>query len=177
MNRLFFILPVILLAGIIAVFGVGLTRDPSILPSQLIDQPLPAFARPGIRPGDPGLASTELRGQPKLLNVFASWCIACKVEHPMLMRLKAEGVPLYGLSWKDKPEASARMLAESGDPYLRIASDASGRVGIDLGVTGAPETFVIDAEGRVRYRHVGPITPKVWEETLGPMMETLRPRT
>lgn len=176
MKRLVFILPLLLLAAIIVVFGAGLTRDPSILPSQLIDKPLPAFARPGLHPGDPGLASTDFRGEPKLLNVFASWCIACKVEHPMLMRLKAAGVPLYGLAWKDKPAASAALLAESGNPYRRIASDEPGRVGIDLGVTGAPETFVIDAAGRVRYRHVGPITEAAWEETLAPMLKDLRAR-
>lgn len=174
MKRLLFLLPVLLFGGMAMLFALGLTRDPRAIPSQLIDRPLPPFALIGTRPGEPGFANTEFRGEPRLLNIFASWCISCRVEHPFLMQLKERGVPIYGLAWKDKPEDSAKWLAEYGDPYRMTASDAPGRVGIDLGVTGAPETFVIDGQGRVRYKHVGPITPELWEDTIQPMLAQLR---
>lgn len=176
MSRLPFLLPLIALAALVAVFGKGLTRDPSILPSQLIDRALPAFSRPGVRDGEPGFANTDFTGSPKLLNVWASWCVACKVEHPNLMALKAKGVPIYGLAWKDRPEDSRAVLDRDGDPYIRNARDEEGRVAIDLGVTGAPETFVVDSAGRVRYRQVGPITSEVWEKKIGPLMATLEQR-
>ena len=112
-----------------------------------------------------------------LLNVFASWCVACVIEHPMLLRLQAQGVTIHGLDWKDEPAAGAEWLAQRGNPYTLIGSDPRGRTGIDFGVTGAPETFVIDGHGRVRYRHVGPITPEVWAKTLQPMMDRLETET
>jgi cytochrome c biogenesis protein CcmG/thiol:disulfide interchange protein DsbE len=174
MKRLIFLLPVAIFAIIAVGFSIGLTKDPSIIPSQLIDKPLPAFQLGGVRPGEPGFGNATFQGEPKLLNIFASWCVSCRVEHPMLMRLKAEGVPIYGLDWKDKAADGAAFLAEHGDPYVMTANDESGRVGIDLGVTGAPETFVIDASGRVRYKQIGPITPEVWEDTLKPLMDQLR---
>jgi cytochrome c biogenesis protein CcmG, thiol:disulfide interchange protein DsbE len=174
MNRLIFIVPLLLFGGIAVAFGIGLTKDPSIIPSQLIDRPLPAFDLPGVEAGAPGFASADLAtGTPKLLNVFASWCTSCRVEHPLLMQLKAEGVPIYGLDWKDKPVDGAGYLAQYGSPYLATANDENGRAGIDLGVTGTPETFVIDGAGRVRYKHVGPITPEVWAEVLQPLMTRL----
>lgn len=174
MKRLIFVLPVAIFALIAVAFGIGLTRDPSIIPSQLIDKPLPAFQLAGVRPGEAGFGNESFRGEPKLLNIFASWCVSCRVEHPMLMRLKAEGVPIYGLDWKDKAVDGAAFLAEFGDPYRMTANDESGRVGIDLGVTGAPETFIVDGSGRVRYKHIGPITPEIWDGTLKPLMDQLR---
>lgn len=173
MKRLLFLLPILVLAGLAAVFAVGLQRDPSVLPSQLIGRPLPAFSLPGLN-GQPGLTSTELRGEPKLLNVWASWCPPCRAEHPVLMKLASEGVPIYGLDWKDKPEDGAAFLADLGNPFRRVGNDASGRTGIDLGVSAAPETFLIDAQGRVRYRHVGPITPEIWQDTLKPIYDKLK---
>jgi cytochrome c biogenesis protein CcmG/thiol:disulfide interchange protein DsbE len=174
MNRLVFVLPLIALAVLVAAFGRGLTHDPKILPSMLIDKPLPQFARPGIQPGAPGFATGDFRGEPKLLNVWASWCVSCKVEHPVLMQLKADGVPIYGLAWKDRAEDAQATLAQSGDPFARTAMDFEGRTAIDLGVTGAPETFVVDKHGRVRYKQIGPITADVWEEKLKPLMAKLR---
>jgi len=176
MRRLAFIAPVVVFLGIAVALFIGLGRDPKILPSMLIDKPLPAFDLPDARPGtvDRGLASTDFTGEPMLLNVFGSWCVSCRVEHPMLLRLSQEGVPVHGLNWKDPGDAGARWLADLGDPYSRIGYDPTGRTGIDLGVTGAPETFVIDKRGIVRYRHVGPITPDVWDETLAPLMARLR---
>jgi cytochrome c biogenesis protein CcmG/thiol:disulfide interchange protein DsbE len=152
----------------------GLRHDPAILPSMLIGKPLPAFALPPLRPAEPGLASAELAGEPVLLNVFASWCGPCKEEHPTLLRLKSEGVRIVGLDWKEEAADGARWLDQNGDPYLRAGNDRTGRAGIDLGVSGVPETFVIDRRGRVRYRQVGAITPDVWAQTIEPLMAHLR---
>ena len=173
-RRLLYIVPVVALAVIAGLLWVGLGRDPAVLPSTLIDRPLPAFQLQPIRPGETrGLQTTDLSGRPMLLNVFASWCVGCRVEHPFLMELEQQGVVIQGLNWKDPPGAGAAWLAEHGDPYARIGEDPDGRVGIDLGVSGAPETFIVDASGRVRHRHVGPITPEVWEGELRPILQAL----
>jgi cytochrome c biogenesis protein CcmG, thiol:disulfide interchange protein DsbE len=175
MKRLLFLVPVVAFVAVLAAFFAGLGRDPSRLPSVYLDRPLPAFAAPPLRPGDVGLTNADLAiGEPLLLNVFASWCGPCRVEHPVFMRLRAQGVPIHGLNWKDAPDAGARWLAELGDPYIRIGADVSGRTGIELGVAGVPETFVIDKRGRVRYRHVGAVTPEVWREKIEPLMARLR---
>jgi cytochrome c biogenesis protein CcmG/thiol:disulfide interchange protein DsbE len=174
MRRLLFIAPVILFAGLIAAFAFGLQRDPSIIPSVLIDKPLPDFDLPPVRAEGPGLKSAELKGEPRLLNVFASWCEACEQEHGMLLRLSRRGVPIDGLDWRDDPAAAARLLALKGDPYVNVGADPNGRTGVDLGVTGAPETFVLDRHGRVRYKHIGAIDPDNWAKTLGPLMAKLR---
>jgi len=174
MRRALAILPVGLLALVLVAFMIGLRRDPSILPSMLIGKPLPAFALAPLRPDEPGFASADLTGEPVMLNVFASWCGPCKEEHPTLLRLKSQGVPIVGLDWKEEAADGARWLDENGDPYLRAGSDRTGRAGIDLGVSGVPETFVIDRRGRVRYRQVGAITPEVWANTLEPLMTRLR---
>ncbi|MBV9570451.1 MAG: DsbE family thiol:disulfide interchange protein [Alphaproteobacteria bacterium] len=174
MKRLLFALPVALFAAVVAIFAIGLKRDPSKLPSVLINQPLPAFVLPAVRPHDAGLSSMQFRAEPRLLNVFASWCVSCRVEHPVLLQLKAEGVPVDGLDWKDKASDGARYLRVNGDPYMRAGNDRSGRTGIDLGITGVPETFVIDARGMVRYKHTGPIAPKDWTNTIKPLMDHLR---
>jgi cytochrome c biogenesis protein CcmG, thiol:disulfide interchange protein DsbE len=173
-SRLPFILPVIAFAALAVVFAIGLTRDPKILPSMLIDRPLPAFTLPGLAAGDAPLLHTQFRGEPKLINIFASWCITCKVEHPYLEELARQGLPLYGIDWKDTPADGARYLAQFGNPYRQVGNDLPGRTVIDLGVSGAPETFVVDRHGRVRYRHVGPVTPDVWADTLQPLYEKLR---
>lgn len=178
MRRLAYIIPVVLFLMVGAALGLGLRRDPSVLPSMLIDRPMPEFDLPGVLPGDTqGLASADFTGKPALLNVFASWCVACVIEHPMLLQLQSQGVPIHGLDWKDTPTDGARWLEERGNPYSLIGSDPRGRTGIDFGVTGAPETFVIDGHGKVRYRHVGPITPEVWNETLKPMLARLESET
>ena len=173
MRRLFYVLPLLAVIAVIAAFVVGLRRDPSILPSTLIGKPLPTFALGPVSSGSEGLSSREPGGRPRIINVFASWCVSCRVEHPLLLALKAQGVPIEGLDWKDKPEDAARFLAKEGDPYVRIGSDPSGRAGIDLGVSGAPETFIVDGAGVVRYKQVGPITPEVWSGTMAPMLARL----
>ncbi len=177
MKGALFLLPAALFGLLIAAFVVGLGRDPSKLPSMLIDKPLPAFALAPVRPGDAGLKSSDLRGAPRLLNVFASWCVSCRVEHPVLLALKARGVPIEGLDWKDKAADGAKYLADNGDPYGLVGNDRSGRAGIDLGVAGVPETFVVDGRGIVRYKQVGPIAPEDWERTIAPLMARLGARS
>ncbi len=174
MKRLAYLAPVVLFALVVAAFAAGLGRDPSKLPSTLIDKPLPAFALPGLVPGEAGLRSSDGTGEPRLLNVFASWCVSCRIEHPVLLRLKAEGVPVDGLDWKDQPADGRRWLAEQGDPYRFTGNDVSGRAGIDLGVAAVPETFLVDGRGRVRYKHIGPISPEDWDQTIKPLMDRLR---
>ncbi|MGI4877959.1 MAG: DsbE family thiol:disulfide interchange protein [Janthinobacterium lividum] len=166
-------------AALIAFFAFGLTKDPSRIPSMLIDRPLPKFDLPGLDATSSGFGSATFgsataRGEPKLLNVFASWCAACPEEHPMLTRIAGEGVSVYGIDWKDTPADAKAWLAQLGNPYHRIGSDPGARTGIDLGVTGVPETFVVDGRGRVRYKQVGPITADDWNNTLKPMLDRLR---
>jgi cytochrome c biogenesis protein CcmG/thiol:disulfide interchange protein DsbE len=174
-RRLVFLAPAVLFAGVVLAFALGLGHDPSVLPSTLIGKPLPAFALPPVRPGEGGLASRQLSsgGGPRLLNVFASWCVSCRIEHPLLLALKAQGVPIDGLDWKDKAADGASYLTQQGDPYQRVGNDEGGRAGIDLGVAAVPETFVVDDHGRVRYKQVGPMTPDDWTRTIRPLMERL----
>jgi len=175
MKRFLFLVPVVGFVAVVALFFVGLGRDPSRLPTVFQDKPLPPFSAPPLRPGDSGLTNADLAGgEPVLLNVFASWCAPCRVEHPVFMSLRAEGVPIHGLNWKDQPGEGLRWLAQFGDPYIRIGQDPTGRTGIELGVAGVPETFVIDKQGRVRYRHVGAVTPDVWRDKIEPLMAKLR---
>lgn len=176
MKRLLFLLPAALFAAVIGAFMLGLRHDPSHITSVLIDKPLPAFALPAVRDNQ-GLASADFKGEPMLLNVFASWCVACREEHQMLLSLKQQGVIIQGLDWKDDAADGARYLAQNGDPYIRAGNDASGRTGIDLGVAGVPETFVVDGKGRVRYKFIGPIDADDWENTLKPMLQHLRSET
>lgn len=170
--RWLFFAPLALFAVVAGYFAFGLTRDPSTLPSALIDKPAPDFALPPLLPDKPGLASADLKGAPALVNVWASWCVPCRAEHPVLMGLGRE-VPVFGINYKDKPEDARRFLTELGDPYRRIGADPSGRVAIDWGVYGVPETYLVDAGGRVRYRHVGPLTEKVVAETIRPMIRSM----
>jgi cytochrome c biogenesis protein CcmG/thiol:disulfide interchange protein DsbE len=171
MNRLLFVIPVLLFAGVATYLGFGLTRDPRQLPSALIDKPAPEFQLPALS-AKPGLATGDLTGRVTLVNFFASWCAPCRIEHPLLMRLGKE-VPLVGVAYKDKPEDSKRFLERLGDPYTRIGVDRDGRTAIDFGVYGVPETYVVDREGKIRYRHVGPLTPEVWRDTIAPLMARL----
>jgi cytochrome c biogenesis protein CcmG/thiol:disulfide interchange protein DsbE len=175
MPRLLFILPLLLFGAVAAYFAIGLTKDPRILPSALIDKPAPKFDLPALHDGKLGLANADLGGELKIVNVFASWCVPCRVEHPVLMRFsKLNNTPLYGLNYKDKKSDAIAWLKQLGDPYERIGQDLSGRVGIEWGVYGVPETYFIDREGRIRYRHVGPILPEVMEKTILPLIEELK---
>ncbi|HEV2335913.1 MAG TPA: DsbE family thiol:disulfide interchange protein, partial [Stellaceae bacterium] len=145
--------------GLLAVgFFVGLGIDPNVLPSPLIDQPAPEFALPPLAGDRPGFSSADLKGHVSLVNTFASWCAPCRVEHPVLNALaQTKRVAIYGIDYKDKPDAARAWIAELGNPYTRIGAD-DGRVGIEWGVYGVPETFIVDSQGRIRYKHVGPLT-------------------
>jgi cytochrome c biogenesis protein CcmG/thiol:disulfide interchange protein DsbE len=175
MRRLLFLLPLLVFGAVVAYFANGLGRDTQTIPSALIDRPMPEFALPKVDGLDrPGLARADIAGKVALVNVFASWCAPCRVEHPLLMRIAEEGrIPLFGISWKDKAADSRAFLAELGNPFARVGWDGDNRVGIDWGVYGVPETYVVGRDGRVRYRHVGPLTPQTLERTLLPLLAKL----
>lgn len=174
LRRLVYLVPLVAFIAIAGYFYLGLQRDSRKLPSVLIDQPVPSFALPPLFDDKPGLRTADLGGEVALVNVFASWCAPCRVEHPILIRLaNNEKVPLYGINHKDRPEDAKRWLAELGDPYRRIGVDRDGRAGIEWGVYGVPETFIIDRQGRIRYRHVGPIMPQDLDKVILPKLREL----
>ena len=167
----------ILVVGGALLWSLNPERNPSEVQSVLVDNPIPEFELPQLEgAGLPGFSSTDLQlGQVTLVNIFASWCFPCRAEHPFLMRLSKEfAVPIYGINYKDKPADAAGWLAEFGNPYVAIGGDEDGRVTIDWGVYGIPETFVIDRAGVIRYRHVGPLLPKVLEQEILPLIRSLR---
>jgi cytochrome c biogenesis protein CcmG, thiol:disulfide interchange protein DsbE len=172
-KRLVFIAPALVFATIAGFFFADLGRDPSLVPSALIDRPAPSFNLPALLDGKPGLASADLKGKVTLVNVFASWCVPCKEEHPLLMGLAKEGVVLYGIDYKDKTEDARQLLGAMGDPYQRIGADLDGSTGIDWGVYGVPETYVVDSTGTIRYKQVGPLTRHVVDDTILPLVRTL----
>lgn len=154
--------------------GIGLTRDPSVLPTEMIDRQLPQFDLPELREDDVQLARGDLVGEVTLLNVFGSWCVACLQEHPTLMQLaRDDTVRIAGVNWRDKQTNALDWLKEHGDPYETIIFDKESDLAIELGVTGAPETFVIDAAGRIRYKQIGPITDQVWRDTIRPVLDAI----
>jgi cytochrome c biogenesis protein CcmG/thiol:disulfide interchange protein DsbE len=168
-------IPILVFLVLAVFFAIGLTMNPREVPSPLIGKPVPEFSLPAVKGRSLGLASADLRGQVSLVNVFASWCAACREEHPVLIQLAKAGiVPIHGLNYKDKPDDARQWLDELGDPYTRTGADVSGRVAIDWGVYGVPETFVIDRAGRIVHKHIGPITPKALDETLLPLIRKLQ---
>lgn len=168
-----FLLPGILFAVLAAGFFGGLGTDSTRLPSALIDQKAPDFALPPLGGAGPGFSSADLAGQVSLVNTFASWCAPCRTEHPVLNELaKSKRVAIYGINYKDKADAAAAWIAALGNPYSRIGVD-DGRVGIEWGVYGVPETFVVDRTGRIRHRHVGPLTQADIERTILPLVAKL----
>lgn len=174
-RRLLILTPLLVFLGLAVALAWGMTRDPSVLPSVLIGKPVPDFNLPPVKGRSLGLSSADLRGEVSLVNVFASWCVACREEHPLFMRLKAEGiVPIHGLNYKDQPDDASKWLDDMGDPYTRTGADIGGRVAIDWGVYGVPETFVIGKDGRIAGKHIGAVTPKVLDETLLPLIARLK---
>lgn len=169
------LLPLVLFLGIAIILGVGLTLDPRKVPSPLIGKSVPQFDLPPVQGRTAGLSTDNLKGAVSLVNVFASWCTACRQEHPLLIALSQEGeVPIYGLNYKDEPQDAADWLSALGDPYTHTGADIDGRVGIDWGVYGVPETFVVDKEGRIAYKHIGPISRKDWAETILPIIRQMQ---
>lgn len=174
MKRLVYFIPVLVVGVLAAYFFIGLGRDPHEIPSVLIDRPFPAVDLPPIAGRDKGFATADLGGKVGLVNVFASWCVSCKVEHPVLMAHAGAGdIPIYGIAWKDDPAATADLLNADGDPYRLVGADRMGRAAIDLGVTGAPESYLVDKAGRIRYKQIGPITDDVWAQVLQPLIAKL----
>ncbi|UBM07440.1 DsbE family thiol:disulfide interchange protein [Cupriavidus metallidurans] len=173
-----FLLPLGVFLAIVIALAAGLRHDPRELPSSLVGKPAPAFVLPVLETSANANAQkfdpASLRGKVWVLNVWASWCTACRAEHPVLLGMAGQTqVPLYGLNYKDTRGAALEWLRRMGDPYKASAVDADGRVGIDLGVYGVPETFIIDAAGVVRYRQVGPVTQQVLEQKLLPLLKSL----
>jgi cytochrome c biogenesis protein CcmG/thiol:disulfide interchange protein DsbE len=173
--QLRYLVPLSLFVVLAVGLAIGLTRDPSQIPSVLIDQEVPRFSLGPVEGRERGFSSADLTGEVRLVNFFASWCVACRAEHPLLNQLTEDGtVPVYGINYKDKPENVRRWLDRLGDPYVRSGADHDGRVGIEWGVYGLPESFIVDRDGRIRYKHIGPIGPKDLEETIMPLIEKLR---
>jgi len=174
-RRYIYLIPVVAFTGMAVAFAIGLTLDPSKVPSVLIGKPVPDFQLPPVQGRTEGLSSDDLKGEVSLVNVFASWCVECRVEHPLLMRLAAEGnIPVHGLNYKDKPDDAANWLDTLGDPYTRTGADRDGRVAIEWGVYGVPETFVVARTGTIAYKHIGALSPETLNETILPLVETLR---
>ncbi len=177
MKRLLYLLPALLFVVIAGYFLWGLSpeRDPQALPSVMVDKPTPTFDLPAV-PGlpQPGFATTDLgQGEVVMVNFFASWCVPCRAEHPFLTELaERRGVPLYGINHRDKPAAAIAWLEELGNPYERIGADA-GRGAVEWGVSGVPETFILDGEGRIRYHHRGPLLGTLIEDEVEPMLRAL----
>jgi cytochrome c biogenesis protein CcmG, thiol:disulfide interchange protein DsbE len=173
-RKLVFLVPLGLFAVLLAVFAAGLGRDPHMLPSALIDRPAPDFSLPALYDGAKGLSRTDLEGRVTLVNFFASWCAPCREEQPELITLtRRPGVILDGIAYKDKPEDSRRFLDRLGNPYSHIGVDRDGTTAIDFGVYGVPETYVVDRSGRIRYRHVGPLTAEDVQDKILPVIERI----
>lgn len=171
MNR--FLLPLGLFIVLLGFLAVGLNRDPREVPSPLIGKAAPAFEVPQLHQPDKTFAPQHMQGRVWLFNVWASWCVSCRQEHPVLVEYSKKGVPIVGLDYKDQREDGLRWLRQFGDPYLLSAYDGDGSVGINYGVYGVPETYLIDKAGTIRYKHIGPITPEAMEQKILPMMKEL----
>lgn len=170
-----FLIPLAVFLVLAVFLAVGLSLKPGEVPSPLIDKPAPSFRLAQLRDSGKTLAVEQLRGQVWLLNVWASWCAPCLEEHPHLLELSRSGaVPIIGLNYKDGREAALKWLAKHGDPYSTIVVDPDGRAGIDYGVYGVPETFVIDRHGVIRYKQIGPVTSEVLQEKILPLVRSLQ---
>ena len=167
-----FLIPMVIFALLIAVFVVGLGRDPSQLPSPLLEKPAPQFDLPSLLDPEQRVTTQDFKGGVALVNVWATWCAGCRQEHNFLLQLsKADVLPIYGLNWRDNGPDARRWIQQLGDPYVATAYDQDGRVGIDWGVYGAPETFLIAADGTVLYKQLGPLSWGLWEENFVPLLE------
>ena len=173
--KLKFLIPLLLFIVLVIFLALGLNRDPQAVPSPLINKPAPAFEIPQLSEASQTFSPASMKGQVWILNVWASWCVACREEHPVLVELaKSKVAPVIGLDYKDKREDALAMLTRQGNPYLLSAFDANGRVGIDYGVYGVPETYVIDKAGMIRFKHIGPITMNILNQKIYPLISELQ---
>jgi cytochrome c biogenesis protein CcmG/thiol:disulfide interchange protein DsbE len=170
-----FLVPLAIFIVLVAFLAVGLGLNPREVPSPLINKPAPAFLLPQLHQPDKTFSQQDMQGKVWLLNVWASWCVSCREEHPLLVELaRTNVVPVYGLNYKDKPEDALAWLRQFGDPYALSIIDRDGRVGIDYGVYGVPETFVIDKQGAIRYKQIGPVTPAALKDKILPLVKDLQ---
>ena len=174
MKHVRYLVPMGILLVLLYFLRAGLNLNPKEVPSPLIGKSAPAFSLPRLDQPEQRISRDDMRGQVWMLNVWASWCVACRQEHPLLVQYaKQSQVPIYGLNYKDERAAGMQWLADFGNPYAASISDRDGRVGIDFGVYGVPETFVIDREGVIRYKQIGPLTPEVLRDTIEPLLKQL----
>ncbi|HET6862573.1 MAG TPA: DsbE family thiol:disulfide interchange protein [Pyrinomonadaceae bacterium] len=169
-----YLLPLGVFIVLVVFLAIGLGRDPHEVPSPLINKAAPTFRLPQLKEPTKTFSAEEMRGKVWILNVWASWCISCREEHPLLIQYAKSGaVPIYGLNYKDKRDDALAWLSELGDPYVLSAADEDGRVAIDYGVYGAPETYLIDKNGTIRFKQVGAVTPDVWQQKILPLAQDL----
>lgn len=173
MDRLKLFIPLIVFVLLAGLFWVGLGLDPSEMPSAKVGDPVPEFELPTVKDEQRLVTQEIFKGQISLLNVWGTWCAACRVEHPYLVELAEQGVPIYGVNYKDDVALARKWLDQLEDPYVLSIVDADGRLGLKLGVFGAPETYLVDSEGIVRHRHVGVVDEKVWNRDFVPLIESL----
>ncbi|AOS97614.1 Thiol:disulfide interchange protein DsbE [Microbulbifer aggregans] len=177
MARLKLFLPLIIFAALALLFWRGLSLNPQDMPSALLNKPVPEFSLPKVSDGETLVKKSDLPAKPLLMNVWATWCIACRVEHPYLNQLAEQGVPIVGVNLKDDDAEARRWLEKFHNPYLFSVADREGKLALDLGVFGAPETFLVDAEGVIRCKHVGVVDDRVWQTKLQPLYEKLQNQT
>jgi cytochrome c biogenesis protein CcmG/thiol:disulfide interchange protein DsbE len=171
-----YLIPIVLFVTLVGFFARGLQLDPSYVPSPLIGKTIPQFVLPTLADASISLSDRDLRGQVSLVNVWATWCVGCRQEHAYLVELAAESqIPIYGLNWKDDSEQARQWLSQLGNPYVATAVDLEGRVAIDFGVYGAPETFLVDVDGTVLYKHLSPLTREVWQQEFLPRIAQAQP--
>ncbi len=169
-----YVIPLVLFVILVVFLAIGLGHDPHEVPSPLINKPAPAFQLSQLKDPTKSFSAQEMRGKVWLLNVWASWCVSCREEHPLLLEYARSGaLPIYGLNYKDNRDDALSWLGEFGDPYVLSVSDLDGRVGIDYGVYGAPESYLIDRNGVIRFKQIGPIAPDVWQKTILPLVKVL----
>jgi cytochrome c biogenesis protein CcmG/thiol:disulfide interchange protein DsbE len=166
-------LPLLVFLVLVGFFAKGLFLNPREVPSPFIGKPAPAFSLPVLDAADRTFSPADMKGRVWLLNIWAPWCASCRREHPALMLIAQAGMPIVGLNWKDKEREARVLLARAGNPYLAVPEDPDGLVGIDYGVTGTPETFIIDKAGIIRLKHIGPIDAEVWEKKFAPKLKEL----
>lgn len=174
MKRYLLVVPLVLFGGLALMLGVGLTLDTSEVSSPLVGKPAPEFQAPGLQDSASGVALSDLKGEVALINIWASWCATCRQEHPYLMALSRQGVPIYGIDYKDERAKAIAWLEEFGNAYQAVGFDPDGKVGMDWGVYGVPETYVIDRQGVIRHKQTGAITAQSLREELQPLIAKLR---